>query len=112
MWPTSDVVLRLQEAHLLARLFEDEAQRLASRPDALRRLVRFADTRAAQLMHTVDDVLLEAARRRAAPAAEPGAADSSALAGKPADAPPARGQHVLRTAKGFFRIHVSGYHVG
>ena len=111
MWRNSEVVLRLQEAHLLARLFEDEAHRLASRPDALRRLVRFADTRAAQLMHTVDDVLLEAARRRAAPAAEPGAADRSALAGKPAHPPPARSQHVSK-AKVLFRTRVSGYHVG
>ena len=57
--------LRGQEARLLARLLEAEASRLAGRADALRRLLRFVDTRAAELLHTVDDVLLEAAQRRA-----------------------------------------------
>ena len=57
--------VQLQEARLLARLFETEASRLAGRADALRSLVRFVDTRAAELLHTVDDVLLEAAQRRA-----------------------------------------------
>ena len=55
----------MQEAQLLARLLEAEASRLAGRADALRRLLRFVDTRAAELLHTVDDVLLEAAQRRA-----------------------------------------------
>ena len=55
----------MQEARLLARLLEAEASRLAGRADALRRLLRFVDTRAAELLHTVDDVLLEAAQRRA-----------------------------------------------
>lgn len=55
----------MQEARLLARLLEAEASRLAGRVDALRRLLRFVDTRAAELLHTVDDVLLEAAQRRA-----------------------------------------------
>jgi len=54
---------------VLARLLAAEAAGLAGRPDALRCLVRFADTRAAQLLHAVDDLLLEAARRRSAPAA-------------------------------------------
>ena len=69
----------MQEARLLARLLEAEALRLAGRGDALRRLLRFVDTRAAGLLHIVDDVLLEAAQRRAsAGAATHSGGDASA----------------------------------
>ena len=47
----------MQEARLLARLLEAEASRLTWRADALRRLLRFVGMRAAELPHTVDDVM-------------------------------------------------------